>query len=111
MTQPIAHDSLSAARLAELSANYNHVGMQRERILACLRQAGPVGMLRPELEAVCNAPSVTSRIAELRKKGAPIETTWESVTGSDGLVSACARYVLHEGPRAQAGLFPEDTQP
>ena len=43
MTQPFAHDALSAARLAERSANYNHVGMQRERILACLRQAGRGG--------------------------------------------------------------------
>lgn len=90
----------------ELAAKYNGAALQRERLLHCLRQAGPAGMLGAELARVCNVPSVTKRISELRKAGAEIDSEADHVQAADGTVSACARYVLRVADDAQGELFP-----
>lgn len=89
----------------ELAANYNGTAVQRERVLHCLRQAGPAGMLGPDLARVCNVPSITKRISELRRDGAEIDTEAGHVVAADGSVSACARYVLRNASDLQGDLF------
>ncbi len=89
----------------ELAAKYNSTAVQRERVLHCLRLAGPAGVLGPELARVCNVPSITKRISELRRDGAEIDTEAGHVVAADGSVSACARYVLCSGGDLQGDLF------
>ena len=89
----------------ELAANYIGTAVQRERVLHCLRLAGPAGVLGPELARVCSVPSITKRISELRRDGAEIDTEAGHVVAADGSVSACACYVLRSASDLQGDLF------
>lgn len=90
---------------AALAARYNSVGLQRERIMDCLRSAGTAGVLGPELARLANVPCITKRISELRRSGEPIDKEPATRPAADGTVSVCARYVLRDGDAAQAELF------
>ena len=85
-----------------VAARYNGAALQRERILSCL-QRGPA--TRAELERVCNAPSVTKRISELRRRGWRIESEFIAETAHDGSVNFVTLYRLVGGDAAQADLF------
>ena len=80
---------------------YNTTAAQRARICRRL-QSGPA--TRPELERECWAPSVTKRIAELRREGWPILSTWTACTAPDGSVSGAVLYTLAAGPADAAQL-------
>jgi hypothetical protein len=105
MSHMLHASDLVAMLPAELAANYNGTALQRDRLLHCLRLVGPAGMLGPELARVCNVPSITKRISELRRAGHEIDTEPGHVVASDGSVSACARYVLRCADDAQGDLF------
>lgn len=74
--------------------SYNTTAAQRTRILKRL-QCGPA--TRTELERECWAPSVTKRIAELRREGWPILSPWTAYTAPDGSVSGAVLYTLGPG--------------
>ncbi len=80
---------------------YNTTARQRERILERL-QHGPA--TRADLERECWAPSVTKRIAELRRKGWRILSPWAAYTAPDGSVSGAVLYTLAPGPADTAQL-------
>ena len=73
---------------------YNTTARQRERILKRLQHSPAT---RTELERECWAPSVTKRIAELRREGWPILSTWTACTAPDGSVSGAVLYTLAAG--------------
>lgn len=93
----------------ELASHYNTASLQRERLLHCLASAGAAGVLGPDLGRLCNVPSLTKRISELRRAGHEIDTEAGHVVADDGTVSACARYVLRTECDAQGRLFGDDT--
>jgi diacylglycerol kinase family enzyme len=62
-------------------------------------------MVGPELARQANAPSLTKRVSELRRKGFPISTRAVVIAGADGTVNTVALYVLETGPVAQGDLF------
>lgn len=80
---------------------YNTTAAQRARICRRL-QCGPA--TRPELERECWAPSVTKRIAELRREGWPIFSTWTTDRAPDGSVSGAVVYTLGAGTADPAQL-------
>lgn len=91
---------------AELQGRYNGAGLQRDRILDCLRQAGAAGVPGPELARVCNVPSLTKRISELRLRYLwPIDSYPHLVVAADGTVNTFARYVLSKAQPPQLDLF------
>lgn len=89
----------------EQVAHYNKSAAQRSRIADALRAAQPRGVIGPELARLANAPSITKRVSELRKKGVRIRTEAVAITGPDGSINTVALYVLDDGPTPQADLF------
>lgn len=85
-----------------MAARYNGAALQRERILSRL-SSGPA--TRAALERDCNAPSVTKRISELRRKGWRIEGEVIAETSPDGGVNLTTLYRLADGATAQSDLF------
>ena len=85
------------------TAQRNGVAAQHERLIQRLRQGWAT---RAELEFVCNSPSVTKRLSELRRLGWPIESEWVSEIAPDRSIRKTKRYRLREGDTpAQDELF------
>lgn len=77
---------------------------QRGRVMHHLKTAGTAGVLGPDLARLCNVPSITKRISELRCDGTEIDTESALIVAGDGTVIACARYVLRAKDAAGATL-------
>jgi hypothetical protein len=88
-----------------IGGRYNGVAIQRTRIVAALRRAGSAGLLSSDLAASCNAPCITKRVSELRRKGHQIDSTLQACTLPDGTVSLLACYVLNDRPSRQLDMF------
>lgn len=105
---PAAMFPIGSRRVLSLEpgARYNTTRLQRERIIDELRRAGPVGLTVAALQGCSNAPCVTKRVSELRRRGWPIDTYPQAIAADDGSVNTVGRYVLQEGdPTAQGDLF------
>ena len=90
----------------EPGARYNNTTLQRQRIIDALRRAGPTGLTAAELQGCCNAPCVTKRVSELRRRSWPIDSHPQAIAADDGSVNTVARYVLQDvDPTAQGDLF------
>jgi len=87
------------------ASRYNGSAQQRARIVEALQAAGPRGIVGPELARLANAPSLTKRLSELRRKGVAISTRAAVMAGADGTVNMVALYVLGPGSTAQGDLF------
>lgn len=78
------------------------VRAQRARIVARLRQHGRMSCA--ELASVCDVPSVTKRISELRAEGWPIEASIGHTFTRRGAWRRATFYAL-TGPDPQPDLF------
>lgn len=77
--------------------------IQRQRLLAHLRDVGPMGMTTIEARENLDVMAPAPRVFELRGLGHHIETIFDRDENAQGNNHSCARYVLVDENRIGGG--------